>query len=57
MQAGLLIVLPPFMFGVMLLVNRHYAMTLLDYPRVLGATVLSMVIGALWIRRIVNVEF
>lgn len=57
MQALLLIVLPPVMFVVMMLVNQQYALVLLEYPRLLLGTMLSMGVGALWIRQIVNFDF
>jgi tight adherence protein B len=56
MQAMILMALPPFMFVAMLLINRKYAMTLLEYPSLLVAGLVSMGLGALWIRKIVNFE-
>jgi tight adherence protein B len=56
MQALVLMALPPLMLGIMLVVNRNYAMTLFDYPSLLFAGLVSMGLGALWIRKIVNFE-
>ena len=56
MQAVILMALPPFMLVVMLVVNRSYAMALFEYPSVLVAGLVSMGLGALWIRKIVNFE-
>lgn len=57
MQAALLMALPPGMFVAMLVFNRDYAMVLLDYPMLLLSVVISMAIGALWIRKIINFDF
>jgi tight adherence protein B len=56
MQALVLMALPPFMFGVMLLINRRYALTLFEFPMLLIGGLVSMGLGALWIRKIVNFE-
>jgi tight adherence protein B len=56
MQALVLMALPPFMLGALLVINRSYAMTLFDYPILLVAALGSMGLGALWIRKIVNFE-
>lgn len=56
MQALILMALPPFMLVVMLVVNRNYAMALFEYPSLLLAGLVSMGLGALWIRKIVNFE-
>lgn len=57
MQAGILLALPAFMFGLILLVNYSYASVLFDHPQVLLLVVISECIGAVWIRRIVNFDF
>lgn len=57
MQAGILMALPPAMFVAMLVLNREYALVLFDYPWLLVGVVVSMGIGALWIRRIINFDF
>lgn len=56
MQAGVLMVLPPFMLGVLLLTNRTYALVLFEYPMLILAGLISMALGALWIRKIINFE-
>lgn len=57
LQALVLMALPPFLFVLMLVVNREYAATLLDAPALLGGMLLFQGIGALWIRKIVNFDF
>jgi tight adherence protein B len=57
MQAGILMALPPVIFLAMLLLNREYALVLLGYPWLLVGVVVSMGIGALWIRQIINFDF
>ena len=56
MQALVLMALPPIMLVMMLFVNRRYAMVLFTHPSLLVACLVSMGIGALWIRKIVNFE-
>ena len=48
---------PVIAFFALLLVNREYALKLFRYPLLLGGCAVSMGIGAVWIRRIVNFEF
>jgi tight adherence protein B len=57
MQAAVLLGLPPALFFVMLLMNRNYAATLLEYPVLIGTTLTLEGLGALWIRKIVNFDF
>jgi len=57
LQAAVLMALPPAMFVAMLLLNRSYALVLLEYPWLLGGVLISMAIGALWIRKIINFDF
>lgn len=57
MQAGLLMALPPAMFLAMLIFNYSYAIILLDYPLLMLGVLVSMGIGALWIRKIINFDF
>jgi tight adherence protein B len=57
MQAGILMGLPFVIFVAMLFMNRPYAMTLFDYPGLLIGIVVSMGLGALWIRKIINFDF
>jgi tight adherence protein B len=56
-QAIVLLALPPFMFVLMLFMNRSYAGILLETPSLLWMTLISEGIGALWIRKIVNFDF
>ena len=57
MQAGVLMALPPLLFMMMLLVNREYAQELLAHPALLWMIATGMLIGGLWIRKIVNFDF
>jgi tight adherence protein B len=56
MQGWVLTLLPVFIFGVMLVINRDYAMVLLDHVPLLIATGCSMLLGMTWIRSIVNFD-
>jgi len=56
MQATVLLVLPPLMFVVLFAIKRSYAEVLLSQPKMLVATIISMVVGALWIKKIVNID-
>ena len=51
-----LVVLPFLAFGVMMVVNRQYAMVLLNHRPLLIGTLCSMAFGIWWIRKIVNLE-
>jgi tight adherence protein B len=57
MQAVVLLALPPAMFLIMLVLNRNYAVVLLDHPTLIMGTLACEGIGALWIRQIVNFDF
>jgi len=57
LQAVVLLVLPPVMFFVMRLVNRPYADILLDHPGLIAGMFVSMGLGALWIRKIIQFDF
>ena len=56
MQAIVLIVLPIAALAAMLVLSPDYAQSLLDRPWLLGAAAGAQMLGALWIRRIVNFE-
>jgi tight adherence protein B len=56
-QAAVLLALPPAMFLIILLLNRQYGQILLDRPGLLAGVFVSELIGALWIRKIVNFDF
>lgn len=57
LQAMVLLGLPPFMFLLMLTMNRSYAGVLLENPTLIWTTLISETIGGLWIRKIVNFDF
>jgi tight adherence protein B len=57
LQAMVLIALPPLMFLLLLLVHRSYALVLLEHHNLLIAAAVSMALGALWIQRIIKVDF
>lgn len=57
MQGWTLFVLPFVVFAAMMVVNRGYAEILLEQPRLIGAAGAAMVVGVLWIRRIVNFDY
>jgi tight adherence protein B len=57
MQAAVLMALPPLLFMMMLVVNREYAHVLLEQPALLWMIAIGMLIGGLWIRKIVNFDF
>lgn len=57
MQAVVLGMLPVAAGAAMYLLNPEYAQVLLDRPRLLAALFVSELIGALWIRRIVNFDY
>jgi tight adherence protein B len=57
LQAAILLGLPPFMYVVLLIISRAYALQLLDHPRLIIGAIIAMIFGALWIRKIVNFDF
>jgi tight adherence protein B len=56
LQGVTLLVLPVLIFFLMMFINRAYAEVLLEQPYLLTATGASMLIGALWIRKIVKFD-
>jgi tight adherence protein B len=56
LQAFVLVALPFLVYGMMLVTNRPYALKLFDHPVLPVGCLVSMTIGALWIRKIVNFE-
>ncbi len=56
LQAGVLLVLPFVMFFVMRVINKPYTDVLLDHPSWLAATGGLMAVGALWIRKTIDIE-
>lgn len=57
LQAIILLALPPFMFLLILLLNRDYGQVLLRHPSLLIGMLVSELFGALWIRKIINFDF
>jgi tight adherence protein B len=57
MQALVLLTLPIAVWLGLCCVHRDYALKLLEHTSLLIATLTSMLIGTLWIRRIVNFDF
>jgi tight adherence protein B len=57
LQALVLLVLPPIMFLVMRFINRPYADILLEHTGLLMGMAVSMGLGALWIRKIIQFDF
>ncbi len=57
MQAIVLLALPIVVWIGLFFVTRDYALSLLEHTSLLLATLTSMFIGTLWIRRIVNFDF
>jgi tight adherence protein B len=56
-QAAVLLCLPLAIFGVMYLLNPEHMSILLEYPQLIAAGFVSELIGAVWIRRIINFDF
>jgi tight adherence protein B len=56
LQGLTLLVLPFVVFGAMMVVNRRYAEVLLDHVTLLVVTGIVMMIGALWMKKVVNIE-
>lgn len=57
MQALVLILLPVAALVGLIVLSPEYAQELLDRPWLLGATAIAQLVGALWIRAIVNFEY
>jgi tight adherence protein B len=57
MQATVLLAMPPAAFLAMLILNPDYAHVLLDHPGVLYAMAGALILGGLWIRKIVRFTF
>jgi tight adherence protein B len=56
LQGWTLVVLPFLIFTAVMIINRPYAEVLLRHVPLLIGTLVSMGIGLLWIRKIVNIE-
>lgn len=57
LQAVILLALPFVMWFALYIVNRGYALKLLDHPQLVWVTLASMLVGAVWIRKIVNFTY
>lgn len=57
MQALILLILPLAVWCLLFLINRPYALKLVDHPSLIIAMLVTMSAGAWWIRRIVNFDF
>jgi tight adherence protein B len=57
LQAVVLLAMPFVVLLILLALNRNYAQVLLDRPGLLGGMCFFEVLGALWIRKIVNFNF
>jgi tight adherence protein B len=57
MEAAVLLALPPVVYGLILLVNRPYGLQLLEHPNLIWGMLVFMLIGVLWIRKIINFDF
>jgi tight adherence protein B len=57
MQALVLMILPVGLWCALAVLNRSYAMKLFDHPSLVVATLISMLLGAFWVRKIVNFDF
>ncbi len=56
LQGWTLVVLPFLVFGAMMVINRQYAEVLFKHVPLIVATLASMGLGILWIRKIVDIE-
>jgi tight adherence protein B len=56
MQARVLTFLPLLVFALMMLIAPQYARCLLDYPFLLVATGVSILLGTLWIQYIIDID-
>lgn len=57
MQGLTLFFLPFVVFAAILVVNRAYALTLFDHVPLLIGTGVSMALGMLWIRKIIDIDY
>ena len=57
LQATLLIILPFAVWVLLYFVNNNYAMKLFRHPQLIISSITGMVIGALWIKKIINFDF
>jgi tight adherence protein B len=57
LQAAILLGLPFVVLFTLLMVSRNYAIILFQYPWLLGGMIIAEVLGALWMRKIINFDF
>jgi tight adherence protein B len=57
LQAVVLLVLPPLILVAVFLLNRTYAQGLLNNPQLIVGMFAAELVGALWIRQIINFDF
>lgn len=57
MQAVVLLGLPIVVWFGLFFITRDYALALFEHTALITSTLLAMVVGALWIRKIVNFDF
>ena len=57
LQALVLALLPIAVFIGLLVLNRPYVQVLLDRPHILGTLASLQVVGGLWVRKIINIDF
>jgi len=58
-SGAVLLAMPPILFGVMLKLNYKYVMKLFEDPlghKMLAAAIVMQVLGALWIKKIINIK-
>ena len=55
-QAMILLSLPPFMFGLLMLINPEYEMQLLDHPGFIALALGLMTLGGVMVNRIVSFD-
>ncbi len=56
-QAIILLALPPLLFLIIMVLNRNYAAVLLAHPSLLIGMLISELVGALWIRKIISFDY
>jgi len=57
MQAVILLGLPWILTGVLVVTSRDYISQLFELPAAMGVMLISQIIGALWMRAIINFDF
>jgi tight adherence protein B len=55
-QAYLLLALPVLLLVLLTIINRSYTQRLLEHPWLLIMTAASMLVGGIWMRRIINFD-